>query len=77
MKRSFQPRTYKIVYRIYSILFLTLGIYTLGFFLFTIFDHAGHLQWSDYWDVAKFILLSMAILLVASIIAKATKNQSR
>jgi hypothetical protein len=76
MKRSFQVRKYKVIYRIYTFLFLSLAIYTAGFFLFIIFDSAGRVDWSDYWDIAKFILLAMLLLLLVSIIIKAQNKHS-
>jgi hypothetical protein len=77
MKRNFHARAYKVVYRIYSFLFLALGVYTLGFFLFSIFDTTSSLVWSDYWDIAKIVLLSMAILLLISVIVRAAYNHPR
>ena len=77
MKRNFHTRTYKVVYRAYSFLFLALAIFTLGFFLFSIFDSSGRLEWSDYWDIAKFVLISLAILFIISIITRGSYNHSR
>jgi hypothetical protein len=77
MRRNLQPRGYKIVYKIYTFLFLALAAFTVGFFLFSIFGSAHNLEWSDYWDIAKFVLLGMAILVLIGVVAKASHRQAR
>ena len=62
MNRTFLLRAYRIVHWLYSFLFFALSFYTVGYIIFVMFDDNEIHFWANYWNIAKYGLLSIILL---------------